>query len=190
MPRAKRIHYSGAFYHTILKGNNGRDIFFDESDKAYMSHLLKEAVKEFECKIHAFCFMTNHIHLLVEVGDIPLGKFVRDFARKYAIQLNKRLDQKGHLFQGRHKAYLVEKNDYFLALVRYIHLNPVEAHIVQDPSEYKWCSHNAYLGKNNIGWLTVSRFLSFFGEDENLATKHYRLFMKNYNIDSKKFTFH
>lgn len=180
MARINRVHYSGAFYHAILKGNNGSDIFTDDFDRLLMEDLLSKAINKFGSKIHAFCFMTNHIHLLIEVGEISLGVVMHDVARKYARDFNRRFDRKGHLFQERYKSILVSKEDYFIEVCRYIHLNPVRANMVTSASEYKWSSHNNYLRQNNFSWVTTSRILSHFGEQEDLALKGYEAFMGNH----------
>lgn len=156
MPRKPRIHIPYAFYHAILRGNNKQNIFVDEEDRSYLCLKLQEGLSRFSHKIHAFCFMTNHIHLLIQVCAYPLGDIIHHFSSIYARTFNRHYDRIGHLFQGRFKAQLVRDEKYLLDLIRYIHLNPVRANIVTDPADYLWSSHRAHIGKWELPWLEKS----------------------------------
>ncbi len=141
----------------MLRGNNRKNIFFSDSDRYYLYSLLEEGVIRFNYKIHAFCLMTNHIHLIIEVGEMTLSKIVQNIAFRYTQQINKTKNRIGHLFQGRYKAKLVENERYFLELGRYIHLNPLEAKIVENSIDYPWSSFRDYLGKTTTKWLTMEK---------------------------------
>ena len=111
-------------------------------------------IERYGHRIHAFCLMGNHIHLLVQVGHTPLSKIVHNLAFRYSQYINRRHDKIGHLFQGRFKSILIDENSYFLRLIRYIHMNPVRAKLLRDPEENQWSGHSAYVGSADIAWLT------------------------------------
>jgi len=162
MARKPRYHNSGALYHVMLRGNGGQKIFFSDEDRCRMSLLIQHGVERYGHRIHAFCFMSNHIHLLVQVNHVSISKIVHNLAFRYCQYINKRYSRVGHLFQGRFKAILLDENGYFLRLVRYIHMNPIRAKLVNEPTEYQWSSHRAYLGQENITWLTFEYALAKF----------------------------
>lgn len=173
MARKPRYHVPGAFYHLMLRGNDGQSIFFSDADRCRFCLLIQQGVEKFDHRIHAFCLMTNHIHLLVQVNQTPLSKIVHNLAFRYSQDFNRRYGKIGHLFQGRFKAILLEEQDYFLKLIRYIHMNPVRANMVRDPSDYDWSGHRAYLGDNEIAWLTIEHALKKFDVTEGRARKLY-----------------
>jgi putative transposase len=177
MARKPRIHYPGAFYHVILRGNNKQQIFFSNQDREYFYSLLQEGVSRFNYRIHAFCLMTNHVHLLLQVGIIPLSKVIHNLCFRYSKNINKLQSKVGHLFQGRYKAILVDTDSYLLELVRYIHLNPVRAKMVGNPESYYWNSHRAYIKIDKTSWLTKNFVLGCFDQSEDTAITKYLDFM-------------
>ena len=171
MPRKERIHV----YHVILRGNDRRDIFADDKDRFRFYTILENACRRIPFKIHAFCLMTNHIHLEIQVADIPLPRIMQRIALRYAQWFNWRHGKSGHLFQGRYKAILVQADEYLKELAAYIHLNPVRARIVNSPEKYKWSSHRAYLGKAAVPWLEIDFILSTFSSsDRKRAQSQFR----------------
>ena len=178
MARKPRLHLSGGLYHVMLRGNNGQNIFFDNSDREYLESLVSEGVKRFDHKILAYCWMSNHIHLAIEVNIIPLSKIIQNLSFRYTRYINKKNKQVGHLFQGRYKAILVEKDNYLLELVRYIHLNPLRAKIVSELNEYQWSSHHLYLGKEQCSWIQPNKALSMLSKNKLIAVKKYVQFLK------------
>jgi putative transposase len=177
MARKPRIHYPGAYYHVILRGNARQDIFFDDSDRSRFYFLLHEGTERFGHRIHAFCLMTNHIHLIVQVADKPLSRIMQNLSFRYTRWVNWRQNRAGHLFQGRYKSVVVDGDDYLLELVRYTHLNPVRAGMVKTPSEYRWSSHAAYCGVESIPWLTTESVLAEFSTKLATARKLYYTFV-------------
>lgn len=173
MARLKRYHHPGALYHVMLRGNDGQDIFFSKTDRYALCFLLQEGVERYGHRIHAFCFMNNHIHLLIQIAEIPLSKIMHNMAFRYSQKINRKNNKIGHLFQGRFKAILIDENMYFKRLLRYIHLNPVRAKIVKTPEKYLWSSHNAYLGSDEITWLTTNYGLLKFGRTDKEARDSY-----------------
>ena len=162
MARKPRLLYPGALYHAILRGNNGQTIFFDHKDRTRFCLLLQEGIERFGHRIHAFCLMTNHVHLAIQMGGIPLSRIMQNLSFRYTRWANWRQKRSGHLFQGRYKAVLVDADSYLEELTRYIHLNPVRAGIVKEPEDYPWSGHRAYLGLEMIPWLTTDWVLSQF----------------------------
>jgi REP element-mobilizing transposase RayT len=177
MARKPRIHLPGGIYHVIFRGNGGQDVFLSEADRYRFYLLLQEGSNRFGYRIHAFCLMGNHIHLALQVGDIPLSRAMHNLSFRYTRWINWREQRSGHLFQGRYKAILVDGENYLLELVRYIHLNPVRAGLVVDPEEYSWSGHRAYLGKEILPWLTTEWMLAQFGKSVAKARAAYMAFV-------------
>lgn len=144
--RKLRIWYPGAMYHLMDRGVRKMEIFQDNFDKRIFMEILRDELKKKRCKLHAYCLMTNHFHLLLETGDIRIGYFMQAFSSKYAMQYNHRHSLKGHVFEDRYRSCLVETDRYFLHVSRYIHLNPVTAKMVTRPEDYYWSSYRGMVG--------------------------------------------
>jgi len=168
----------------MLRGNGGQDIFFSTEDRYRMFFLIQEGVERFGHRVHAFCLMGNHIHLAIQVSDIPLSRIMQNLSFRYTRWINSRHKRMGHLFQGRYKALLVDKDRYLLELVRYIHLNPVRAGLVGTPADYEWSGHRAYLGQEHIPWLTCDTVLAQFGNTVKACREQYASFVMG-AIDEK-----
>ncbi len=173
MARKPRIHFPGAFYHVMLRGNGGQKIFFSPEDQTRLYLLFQEGVGKYGYRIHAFCLMPNHIHLVIQVDEIPLAKIIQNISFRFTRHINTTQERSGHLFQGRYKAILVDADNYLLQLVRYIHNNPVRAELADQCEGFQWSSHNAYCGKEFIPWLTTDFVLSQFGNNLDSARAHY-----------------
>nr|WP_200903945.1 transposase [Mariprofundus ferrooxydans] len=161
----------------MLRGNGGQDIFFAPDDRYQLYFLIQEGIERFGHRVHAFCLMNNHIHLAVQVSDIPLSRVMQNLAFRYTLWINRRYQRIGHLFQGRYKALLVDGDSYLLELVRYIHLNPVRSELVSRPEDYEWSGHRAYIGDDNIPWLTCDSVLAQFGSTIHVARGRYVSFV-------------
>jgi putative transposase len=135
MARKLRIHFAGALYHVILRGNDRQDIFFQPSDRRLWKTILKASMERYQSSIHCFCWMTNHLHMVIQVDDKPLAATIRYAASQYSRKINLSQCRSGHLFERRHRAILVHEDAYLKGLVRYIHYNPVRAGIVAHPGE-------------------------------------------------------
>lgn len=177
MARRLRLHMPGGFYHVTLRGNHRQPIFFADTDRDLLGLVIADAVDRLEARIHAFCWMTNHLHLLVQVADAPLGRLILRIASRYARRVQASLPTTGHLFERRYHAVLVDADSYLLTLIRYIHLNPVRAAMVSDPANYPWSSHPAYLGKSQPIWLTTSFTQRLLGGTRDQSIERYRRFM-------------
>lgn len=146
MARQPRVHLSGGYYHVMMRGNLGRDLFFSKSDRSHFLFLCQEGIERYGHRIHAFCLMDNHVHLLIQVGFVPLPKIIQNLSFRYTKFINRQTKETGHLFQGRYKAILVDADAYLLELSRYIHLNPVRSGLSEKPDDFEWSSHRAYIG--------------------------------------------
>ncbi len=177
MARQPRIHIEGGYYHVMLRGNGGDGIFHGDEDRLRFYLLMQEGVERFGHRIHAFCLMDNHVHLVIQVGKIPLSRIMQNLSFRYTLWFNSQQKRVGHLFQGRFKALLVDEESYLLELVRYTHLNPVRADMVKEPSDYLWSSHLAYLGHKSLPWLTCDAVLSHFSSELADARSKYASFV-------------
>lgn len=177
MTRPRRLHVPGSLYHVILRGNNRHEIFFSPADRIYLDQLVGRATESLEAEVHAYCWMPNHIHMAIRVGEAPLGRLMQWIASRYAFRINRQREATGHLFERRYRALLVDVDAYALQLVRYIHLNPVKAGLVRDPADYPWSSHRYYLGEDPPAWLRTDWILAMFGRRRIPARAAYRRFV-------------
>ncbi|RJQ56956.1 MAG: transposase [Nitrospiraceae bacterium] len=178
MARKPRIEYEGAFYHVITRGNWREKIFRDKRDFLKYLEIVSNYKKRHQFRLYSFVLMSNHIHLLIETGGTPLSKIQQGINQSYTMYFNRRYKMVGHLFQGRYKAILCDRDAYLLSLVKYIHMNPLRAKMVQDLNEYKWSSHQCYADKGqNNGLVDTDRVLRMFSEDRVRSKELYREFM-------------
>lgn len=183
MARKPRIHVPGGFYHVILRGNGRQAIFFDAEDRRQWQLFLEKGLTRHQHRLHAYCWMTNHVHMALQAGAEPLAKFMAYVASRYAYYLNRKTHRPGHLFERRYRAILIQEDTYLKELVRYIHLNPVRAGMATDPSDYPWTSHGAYLNKAAADWLTVDMVAEMFGTSRNAASRAYARFVSTQSSD-------
>lgn len=140
MPRRPRIHYPGAIYHVTARGVDKRAIFFDSEDYKRYAATQARTISMFGARLIAYCLMPNHTHLAIKVGSISLSRIMHRILGFTALSFNGKYQRVGHLFQGRHSAYLVTHERYLQNLVRYIHQNPVRAKLVRRPKDWAWSS--------------------------------------------------
>ncbi len=184
MPRPLRIWFPGAIYHVIARGNNRQPIFFQPRDYLRYLHLLEEARMRYECEVWAYALMENHVHLMLRTGqNHPISKLVQWLHTSYTVCFNKRYERVGHLFQGRFKSQLVEVDTYCLELSRYIHLNPVRAHLVMAPEQYRWSSYRVYveedmMRKHQVVTVNAEPVLSMVSPVAADRPRLYRAFVK------------
>jgi putative transposase len=164
LARSWRIQYGGAYYHVLSRGNEGRDIFFDDGDRNLFLSTLGETSERFKVDVFSFVLMRNHYHLLLRTTLPNLSRAMQWLGLTYARRLNNRLGRCGHLFQGRFKAMVVESDAYVVELSCYIHRNPLRAKRVKRLIEYPWSSYPVYAyGKKGPEWLKTDLILSYFG---------------------------
>jgi len=184
MARKTRIEFPGIFYHVLARGNNKQVIFKDDQDYNVYIIRLKRYHERYKFILYAYTLMPNHIHLLIETGITPLSKIMQGIQQSYTYYYHKKYESVGHLFQGRYKAILCQRDTYLLELVRYIHLNPVRAAIVASPEDYQWSSHQVYLGYSRQPFVKTGLIFRMFSEDESAAEKKYWQFIRD-GIDRK-----
>ena len=177
MARKPRIHFPGALYHVITRGNRRQGIFLDEKDSQRFLTYLSDCKNRFSFRLYAYALMKNHLHLLIEVGETPLSRIMQTLLFGYAGYFNRQHGEVGHLFQGRYKAILCDKDAYLLELVRYIHLNPIRAKIVKKPEDYGWTGHLSYLGRIREPLIDEGFVLEQFSDNRSLARRRYRQFV-------------
>lgn len=174
--RKEREWYPGAIYHLMERGIRRQEIFREETDYYIFIAILKNVMEKYGANLHAYCLMTNHIHLLLETYEEKVGKIMQKLAGDYARTFNRRYGYKGHLFEDRYKSCLVETDEYFLQTSRYIHLNPVKARMVSNPEDYKWSSYRRIINLCDDGITTSQKTLSYFG---NKSIWGYREFVED-----------
>ena len=178
MASPRRIEYPGAVYHVLNRGNRGRDIYHDERDRTRFLALLERAVAERGWRCHAYCLMGNHYHLLIETPAADLGAGMQVLGATYTRWHNWRHGDSGHLFQGRYKAILVDKQAYLLELARYLALNPVRAGLVARPDDWPWSSYGAMVGKGRAPpWLARDWLSEQFGPRPAVARRRFAAFV-------------
>ena len=179
MARPLRIQYEGAFYHITARGNEKKDIFTDDADRNKFIKNLESVAEKYRWIVHAYCLMSNHYHLVIETPLKNLSAGMRQLNGVYTQDFNKKHGRTGHLFQGRFKAYLIEKESYFLEVCRYIVLNPVRAGIVHAPLEWQYSSYKKTIeDKKRYKYLYPDLILSFFSNSLADARKGYAKFVE------------
>jgi putative transposase len=179
MSRPLRVEYPGAVYHVLARGNEKRDVFWDDHDRERYLSRLAHYRSRFDFRVYAYCLMRNHVHLAIETGEIPLSRIMLALHGSYTQTFNRRHHRVGHLFQGRYKAFLVQRDRYLLALVRYIHQNPVAAGIEPRAWRYRWSSDRWYRRLDGPDWLDVEPVLALFAPQRQRAIRQYHAFMKD-----------
>ena len=179
MSRPLRIEYPGAVYHITSRGNEKKPVFKDDEDRETFLRILTHVNKRYHWLCHAYCLMDNHYHLLVETPDGNLSLGMRQLNGVYTQAFNKRRTRTGHLFQGRYKAIVIQKDSHLLEVCRYVVLNPVRAGMVEKPEDWKWSSYQATSGKETPKpCLTRDWILGQFSRTRGKAEKEYRQFVE------------
>jgi len=187
MARKPRIEFKGAFYHVITRGNQRQKIFKDKDDFLKYLEILSNYKTRYKYFLYAFMLMNNHVHLLIETQEIPLSKILQGINQSYTTYFNRKYKTVGHLFQGRYKAILCDRDEYLLSLVKYIHLNPVRAKLVKTPDDHQWSSHLSYIKKTDkITIVDTDQVLRMFSEDKQRARKLYSAYMSEGSIVKKE----
>lgn len=165
MPRKARIDAPGALHHIIARGIERRKIYRDDTDRYAFIERLGGIIEDTGTHCLAWVLMPNHFHLLLRTGNNPVAHVMRRLLTGHAIYFNRRHRRYGHLFQNRYKSILCQEDAYLLELVRYIHLNPMRAKLVQDMnqlSKYPFSGHGAIMGKFDHPWLNIKYILALF----------------------------
>lgn len=178
MSRPLRIEYPGAYYHVMNRGLGRIRIFLDDPDRMRFLRLIGEIFRLWSIRTYAYCLMDNHYHLLLETPQGNLSRVMRHLDGLYTQSFNRAHHRDGPLFRGRYRAILIDAEEYFLSVARYIHHNPRQAGMVSEIEDYPWSSHGPYLGERSCpSWLSRHGMLARFGEGRK-AAKAYHVFMK------------
>ena len=178
MARPLRLEFAGAIYHVTSRGDRREDIYLTDEDRQDWLDVLRQTCERFNWVVHAWCQMSNHYHLLVETVDGNLSRGMRQLNGQYTQRFNQRHQLVGHLFQGRYKAILVQRETYLLELVRYVVLNPLRARMVESLDDWPWSSFPQFMGQAPApSWLDIDWTLSHFGRSRSRARAAYAEFV-------------
>jgi REP element-mobilizing transposase RayT len=178
MARPLRIEYPGALYDVTSRGNAGKRIFRCDKDREYFLDLLGFIIERFHWLCHAWCLMDNHYHLVLETPEGNLSRGMRQLNGIYTQKYNWKYTKTGHVFQGRYKAILVDKESYLLELCRYVVLNPVRANMVKRPQDWRWSSYRSTTGRARLPqWFTTDWILAQFSRRRKRAQRLYHQFI-------------
>ncbi|MBI5740823.1 MAG: transposase [Nitrospirae bacterium] len=180
MPRQARLDIPGALHHIMVRGINRSSIFEDEQDRVKFLERLGGAITAGQCTVYAWVLMSNHVHILFKSGKEGISSVMRKLLTWYAQYYNRRHKRTGHLFENRYKSILCDEATYLVALVRYIHLNPMRAGIVKTIEEldrYPWSGHGTIVGKEKHTWMDTDYVMAQFGITRRKAKEEYRKFM-------------
>jgi REP element-mobilizing transposase RayT len=181
MPRQSRIDAPGALHHVIVRGIERRRIFLDRADGDAFVGRLSQVLLDTSTPCFAWALLPNHFHLLLRTGKAPLSSVMRRLLTGYAVWFNRRHKRHGHLLQNRYKSILCEEEPYLLELVRYIHLNPLRAGVVDSLealARYPYCGHGTILGKARRDWQDTGYVLRFFAANQGEARRRYVRFVR------------
>ncbi len=179
MARPLRLELAGGVYHVTSRGDRQEDIYLDDEDREAWLALLGRVCERFNWRCYAYCLMDNHYHIVIETVDGNLSKGMRQLNGVYTQHVNRRHARVGHVFQGRYKAILVEKDSYLLELSRYVVLNPVRAGIVKDLRKWPWSSYQAMTDEIAApAWLQTEGLLGLFSKQRKRAITKYKDFVR------------
>lgn len=177
MARKPRIHFKGAIYHVVLKGQNDASIFKSVADRNEWEALIEEGCSRFGHKLLAYCWMSKQANLVVQVDGAPLSRIMQNLSFRYTRAFNKRHGLEGPLFRGRYKAILIDPDQYLTDLVRFVHNIPVQQGKVKKAADFRWSSHRKYLGDDAPEWLSTELVLSKFGRTSRTRMNAYKKFI-------------
>ncbi|MFA9218877.1 MAG: transposase [Sphingomonadaceae bacterium] len=179
MTRPLRLQFAGALYHVTARGDRRQHIYLDDSDHLAWLAMMAHVCQRHRFRVHSFCMMPNHYHLLLETLESNLARGMRQLNGQYSQYFNRRHDLVGHLFQGRYKAILVQKESYLLELSRYVVLNPVRAKLCTAVDDWRWSSYPLTTGRYTApDWLDIEWLLSRFSSHAANAIKAYIDFVR------------
>ncbi|MBI4248317.1 MAG: transposase [Elusimicrobia bacterium] len=177
MARPPRVHFPGALYHVMARGNGGQTTFRDNHDYSTFLEVLSDVKGRKPFELYACCVMPNHFHFLMEAGRFPLSNIMQRLLTSYSRRFNIKHRRFGHVFQGRYKAILCQKDSYLLELLRYIHLNPVRAKMVRSPSDWRWSGHHAFSNASSQSLVDTKFPLSLIHPKPANSRKLYKQFI-------------
>jgi REP element-mobilizing transposase RayT len=172
-----RLRLSGAIHHLILRSRGGEPLFAEASDRVFLDTRIGELLRAYAARAHAYCWMTNHLHLVVEINAQRAAALQAEIAVEYARYWHQLKPSAGDIFRPPTRPFRADIETHILHLIRYVHLNPVAAGLVTDPVDYPWCGHRAYLGLGGPDWMSVDVGLRLLGGDLLRAVAAYRTFV-------------
>ena len=186
MPRKPRFNLVGIPQHVIQRGNNREPCFYSEEDYRFYLDQLNEIKEKYECSIHSYVLMTNHVHLLItSMMEHGIPKLMQALGRRYVYFINKKYKRTGTLWEGRYKSSLVDTDRYLLTCMRYIEMNPVRAKMVEHPADYMWSSYLTNTQQNVEGLVSPHPVYCSLGKTARLQEKVYRsLFSESIDYDT------
>lgn len=179
MARPLRMQYEGALYHVTARGNERKKIYLNQADYKQFLAYIKAAEEKYGIELHCYVLMGNHYHMLIETPSANLSKAMHHINSSYTAYINRKRNRVGHLFQGRYKAIVIDKENYLLELSRYIHLNPVRARMVEKPQEYPYSSYKAYVSKDRNEIVTQELILEMISRHREDAKKKYKTYVES-----------
>ena len=179
MARPLRLELAGGLYHVTSRGDRREDIYTDDEDREKWLEILGDVCSRFNWRCHAYCLMDNHYHIVIETAEANLSKGMRQLNGVYTQYFNNQHNRVGHVYQGRFKGILVERDSYLLELSRYVVLNPIRAHMIKNLNEWKWSSYQAMIGKVPARpWLETDWILGNFAKRRKIAIVKYIDFVR------------
>ena len=189
MPRHARLDAAGVLHHVIMRGIEKKPIFSNNSDRKDFLERLSILIPETKTSCYAWSLMSNHVHMLLRTGDVPLSTFMARLLTGYATAFNRRHKRSGHLFQNRYRSIICQEDPYLKELVRYIHLNPLRAGIVPDFESlclYPWSGHAVLLDNRTCEWQSAGAILSLFGANSSKARASYLEFVRSGSTQGRR----
>ncbi|MBU8906512.1 transposase [Desertibacillus haloalkaliphilus] len=162
MVRKQRVWFPHAMYHITKRGNRRSELFLDDDDRYAYLDFLEQTRLKFPFELHAYCLMTNHIHLQLQTIEDPISQIMLQLNTIYAKYFNQKYQLSGHVFQGRYGAELIDSRLYEIDVSKYIHLNPLSANMVEKAEHYHWSSYRTYIYKEHNPHITTNKILSYF----------------------------
>jgi len=179
MARPLRLELAGGLYHVTSRGDRRENIYDNDDDREKWLEILGNTCRRFNWRCHAYCLMDNHYHIVIETAEANLSKGMRQLNGVYTQYYNRQHGRVGHVFQGRYKGILVERDEYLLELARYVVLNPIRANMIKNIKDWKWSSYNAMIGHGNKRpWLEMGWILGRFSKQRKRAIEKYIDFVR------------
>lgn len=186
VPRIARIKEEFSTYHVIVRGNERKNIFFDDSDKEMYLRILARMKVKYNYHIYSYCLMDNHAHLIINDNGNDISQIMKSISISYVIFFNRKYQRTGHLFQDRFKSSLIDSEEYLLEVSKYIHNNPVKAGITEKAEDYPWSSYSLIISqRGERGLVDSSRILGIISTKKGKAIEEYKRYVNHEEHDSE-----
>ncbi|MFZ5944784.1 MAG: REP-associated tyrosine transposase [Bacillota bacterium] len=186
MPRIARIKEKFSTYHIMVRGNERKNIFFDNSDKEMYLQIIDRVKKKYKFFIYSYCLMNNHAHLIIDDNGNDISQIMKSIGTSYVTLFNRKHQRIGHLFQDRFKSRLIDNNEYLLEVSKYIHNNPVKAGITRNPQDYPWSSYRGIITGEDMGLVDGFKILQLMSNNKDKAIVEYKKYMKEKESEIEK----